>query len=331
LGEDPQVRRAVVLLLACVFAASGCGDRQPEDMPFMKKPFPRLEFRYQGRTLAEWRDLAPDAPAEERAAAAWAIAELEKDPAASLPLLLELLTDPDPSVRLAAVVATGRLAPDSPQAARLVVRQLEAPQEPLRRHARRTLGQLGAVSIEPLGEALGHESPRVVWGALASLAGVGEAPAALIERVAKLERETPDASLRRQALLTLPRLGPAGVRHAVEAWRSDDVARRAEAGAGLARGGPGVALPVSALLSDGDEVLAARAAGVLADLGPDARPALEALLGALERAGPVRFNAAEALIAIGAPAVPHLEERAKSKDEGLASVARYALERLRGE
>lgn len=319
-----------LLALSCCLLVAGCGADEPE-LPFMKKGVPELEFRYQGRSLADWRTLPAEAPAEERAAAAWAIAALEKEPAASLPVLLELLADPDPSVRLAAVVATGRLAPPSEEAARLVVAQLEAPQEALRRHARRALAQLGRVAQGPLYDALAHENPRVVWGALASLAAVGEAGSAVVERVARIARETPVPTVRRQALLALPRLGPAGVRHAIEALRAPDLARRAEAAAALAEAGAVVALPVAGLLEDDDEELAARAAGILADLGPGAGAAQDALFRALERAGPVRFNAAEALIGIGTPAVARLEALRGSPDEGIAAIASYALERIRGD
>lgn len=311
-----------VLLLAC------CGEPEPQ-MPTSTKTVPTVAERYQRRTLVTWRSLAGELPAEERAAQLWALSVLEQDPMASLDILLARLDDADPSVRLAAIVATGRLAPASPRAAEKLVALFEAPEEPLRRHARLAVGNLAGAAVEPLRQALASNNVRVRWAAVSAFRDVGPAGAAAADDLVRLSREDESASIRRQARFSLARLGRAGIEACVALMREADTTGRAELATALSVAGAAVVEPMAALLTDADEDLAARAAGVLADQGADALPALDALLEALRRPGPVRFNAAEALLRIGRPAFVRLTELAKSDDEGLAGIARYVLDQGR--
>lgn len=320
-------RRLGALALGATLAASGCGD-PPGQGPSFNKTVPEIEALFQGRALETWRALDAHLPAEVRAQTAYALAELEKDPAEGTPLLLRLLEDPEPSVQLAAIVAAGRMGLESMEVAQRLVLALESPYEALRRHARKSLAQGGAGTLPALEGALAHPHPQVRWAAAAALSGLGKTGAPLAALLARLVLEDPESLVRRQALLSVARLGPAGVQTCIGHLRSDDLARRQEAAAALVGAGADAVAPLATLLADPDAELAAVAAGVLVDLGEVAAPALDALLGALSRPGPVRFNSADALVAVGAPAVPGLEALAESPDEAIAAVARYTLERI---
>ncbi len=325
-------RRYALLLGALAFA--GCGDDKPA-VPTFNKTVPSVEQRYHGRTLADWKSYDPEAPDELRTATAYALAALEKEPAESVPLLIELMEDKAPTVRLAAVIATGRLRPSSERLARMLVAYLPSKDEPLRRHARLAVGKLGASAVKPLTEALASDEVRVRWGAAAALATVGTAGAAAVPHLKTIAVEDENATVRRQALLTLPRLGPTGVDAGIAFLRSEEFSRREEAAAGLAGAGADAVEALHKLIQSPFEQggeLAALAAGILADIGPAARPAMGSLLQMLHEKGPSRFNAAEALIAIGEPAVAHLETMASgdNPDDDIAQIAKYALEKIRG-
>jgi len=322
------MRAAGILLAGVACLACGCGAESPVP-PVPNKTVPEIPFEYEGRSLSAWKSLPADAPAEERAAAAWAMAALEEDPAQSVTVLLELLRAPEPSVRLAAAVAAGRLGLPSEEAARILVGWFDAPEEPLRRHARVAVGGMGAVALEPLGAVLGHETMRVRWAALVALRQLGAIAAELTDPIRSLAQSDPEPAVRRQALFTLARLGPTGIEVTLTFLRSPETHVRTEASAALVQAGDLVVKPLSLLLSDPDEELAALAGGILADLGPRAVMVMPALLRALSREGPVRFNAAEALIAIGPQAVSRLEPLAESPDEGVAAIARYALDEIK--
>ena len=323
----PRPTLRTTLLLAALVCVPGCGPEGPT-LPPTDKRVPTIELLYEGRTLVAWKAVPADAPAGERAAAAWALAALEMQPAESVGALLRLLRDEDPSVRLAAVVAAGRLALPSSEAAEVLVSYFGAPEEALRRHARQAAAQLGVHAVKPLTQALGHESKRVRWAALTALRRVGADAASSLGAVARLARTEQDPAVRRAALFALPRLGSDGVEAALFFLRSSELAVRHEAAASLAEAGAAVVGPVAGWLKDEDEEVAAMAAGVLADLGKDAESALPQLVDALSRAGPVSANAAEALIGIGLPAVPALQELAASESESLSAIAAYCLEQI---
>jgi len=312
-------------VLAC--AVVGCGGESGPPVP--NKTVPEIPLEYEGRPLSWWRSVGPDAPEAERAAAAFGIAALEQEPDQSGTALIELLNDSSPSVRLAATVAVGRLALPWPRAAERIVSFFDAREEPLRRHAREAAGTLGPVAVPALQEALSHAKRRVRWAALLVLGKIGLEASPLRARVADLAREDPDAAVRRQALFALARFGPEGVTDVLSFLGDERTSVREEAAAAVLQAGEAAVQPVAGLLTDPDEERAALAAGILADLGPAAAPAMPALLQALERPGPLRFNAAEALISLGDLSVPHLEERARSDDEGMAAIARYALDEIR--
>ena len=331
---------AGVLCGACL---AGCGDDGPV-MPDTSKTVPVVPQRYQRRTLDEWTSLPRDAAPEEKVAQAFALAALEtKEPIRAAPILLRLLADDDASVRLAAVIASGRLAPPSPRIAGILTGYLDDEDEPLRRHARKAVGALGEAAVQPLGEAAGlipgtgeGASVRLRWAVLTALARVGapaERLADAVQAIATDEQE--DATLRRQAALTLAQLGATGAT-ACAGWLTSDAsaAMRDQAAAALGHAGADAARVLLPVLAGEDEVGAAVAAGVLEEIalrgsmGDATADAARALASALDREGPVRFNAMDALVAIGAPARAAIEARQAAADAGLQEVLEHLLESM---
>ena len=308
---------------------AGCGN-EPE-MPDTSKTVPVLPELYERRDLDHWVGLPTDASAEEKTAQAFALASLEKEPIRAAPILLRLLQDDDPSVRLAAVIAAGRLAPPSERLATVLTGFLASDDEPLRRHAREAVGALGEAAVDALGEALGDERLRVRWGALSALARVGAPAEHLVDAVAQRARESGDETERRQARLTLARLGVRGAAACAQWLASDSAAERDEAARALAFSGPHGVGPLLAMVEEADEVPAALAAGVIQEIaargamGDTVPRAVTVLIAALEREGPVRFNAADALLAIGAPARAALEARKATADEDLQQILEMLL------
>jgi HEAT repeat protein len=320
--------RTLGVLAALAAALGGCGGEPSPQPAGQAKVFPVLPQRYQRRDLEAWKRLGADAPAGERAAQAFALSELERRPADSADLLLRLLGDPDPSVRLAAIVAAGRLAPPVAAVAERLGALLASDREPLRRHAREALGRLGATALPVLRTALGDERVRVRWGALVALGRVGDVGEPLAKPVEALARQDANATVRRQARYALAQLGARGAEAACRFLHSADLAERSEAAAALAHAGPDALAPLVALLQDEDVVAAALAAGVLADHGPAAAPTVPALVRALGREGAVRFNAADALVAVGEAARAPVRALLARDDPALVDVARFVLDGL---
>lgn len=338
-------RRTTAALLWAGLALGGCGDEPA--MPDTSKTVPVVPQQYQRRTLDDWVGLPTDAPPEQKVSQAFALAALEtEDPIRAAPILLRLLSDQAPSVRLAAVVAAGRLAPPSARLAEVLVGFLDDADEPLRRHARAAVGALGAVAVEPLGKAAGihgltlvgaaleERSERLRWAALTGLARIGAPAEGLAIGVATIATTYGlDTSVGRQAMLTLARLGPRGASLSARfldgttetRWRDAAAAALAHAGADGVR----ALLPVVAA---DDEVGAAVAAGVIQEIalrdamGETTAEAVRALVSALEREGPVRHNAMDALIAIGRPARDAVEARKASADADLQTILELILE-----
>ena len=325
------MKRATPYVLLLGLTCAGCGDDEPA-MPDTSKTVPAVPERYQRKGLDHWVGLPTDAPADDKVAQAFALASLEKDPIRAAPILLRLLNDDAVSVQVAAVIAAGRLAPPSEHLAKVLAGFLASEDEPLRRHARRALGQFGEHAVTPLGAALADEALRVRWGALSALASIGAPAERLADAVAERARESDDATERRQARLTLARLGPAGAEACAAFIASGDTALRDEAAAAMAHSGSAGVLPLLRLVTADDEVTAAVAAGVIQEIalrgamGETTPAAVAGLVKALDREGPVRFNAMDALMAIGEPARAPVQARMKSADPELQQMLKLVLE-----
>lgn len=317
-----------VLVLGLGVALCGCGEDAPPSGPSFNKIVPEVEERFHGKALSTWRDYESRAPVARRALTGYALAALEKEAIESAPLLLELVRDAHPSVQLGGVIGAGRLAPPSTELAEAIADLLESPEEPLRRHARKALARLGKAALEPLLRRLSSEKVGVRWGAAVSLAGLGDAGHPAIQKLADMATGDSHRAVREQALLTLGRLGPDGVARVIPWLEKDQYFERSRAERALAGAKEDAVDPLRALLKHERPEVAAVAAGVLADLGPIAAPAIPDLIEALTHTGPLRLNAAEALVAIGKQALPYLEEPAGSKKRDLALVSQRVIQEI---
>jgi HEAT repeat protein len=314
--------------LPFLLCLGGCGDGapdtpKPETAP--SRPSPTLARTWRGLGLAEWLTRAGSPAASERADAAWAIGEIGSTNSEALAHLARLAGDDDPSVRHAALVAVGRSGRAAgPGVGEAVVGGLAASEAGLRSAARTAAAALGEILLPAVDRALGDADRRTRWAGLTALTAMGEIGRPALPKVFALWRNDPEASVRRAALFALPRMDAEGASAVAADLRVDDFVRRQEAAAALAEAGAPAVRSVVAVLADPDEVTAAVAAGVLADLGPVAAEAVEPLIEALRRPGPVRVNAHAALVAIGAPALPALRALAEGPDAEVTAIARDA-------
>lgn len=321
-------RQARWLLAGCVLGtAGGCGQGEaPAPAPLTKK-VPQLAHVYQGRTLPEWREHVESALVPERIAAAYAMAQLEREPAQSVDALLRLMADEDAGVRLAALEAVGRLAPTGEGLAERVVDAFEDEHEALRARARFAAERLGAAGLPALGRALKDPRAIVRWNALVVLDGLQEAGAPLREAVVQvLEDPQAHVNVHRQAVFTVARLGPQGVARVLEYSRQSE--EQAALGVdALARIGPDALRQLATGLAGPDDV-AATVLRVLARRGTEAAFALEPLLALVREGSPLAREAVDVLIAIGPPSLPGLRLLAEHELGSVRAAARRALEAL---
>ncbi|MBM4068523.1 MAG: HEAT repeat domain-containing protein [Planctomycetes bacterium] len=213
-------------------------------------------------------------------------------------------------------------------AAVAVVGTLATKNEDVRLQAAMTAGKIGAAAVKPLSKAL--ESKDVdqrfyaVWG-LAFVGPPAKSAAKLV--IAALKDESP--GVRRKAAYALGRIDPDPgevVGTLVGILADDNVDVRQAAGAALARlGKPAVADLILAI--DTKNVAARhRAIQTLGQIGGDARAAIPELKQLLRDDNATAQIAAQALSAIGAPALPALQTAAGDDDEKVRAVALRGLQ-----
>lgn len=279
------MRRAWLVPLGWLLAApllAGCGEGVPEapPLPTGKVP-PSLPRQVRGLSTDAWLSAAASGDATVRAEALLALGELLGEDAALAPWLARGLLDPDAGVRHAAVLVAGRRPFRLEVAAeQALVRALAAAERGTARAAAVAVEARGALSASALAEGLAAGDERLALACAASLAALG--PVAEPAAPALVAAARSDSLARRLASVrALERMGAAAV------------APIAEALPGLA---PEAGLPLL-------EVLRLQGAGALR-----AWPALRALLA---HADPdMARAAAEAVVALGPPALPLLEQAA---------------------
>jgi|GEM_PF-6696698 len=286
-------RRSLALLL---LALGGCGPEEnvSPPLPLGKLP-PTLTRRVHGRTLEEWLAHAQAPEAALRAEAPWALVELSSDPAVLLPLLEDLVSDPSPDVRYAALVALGRIQ-----------------------------AEIGALLDAALLEALTSPERGLAVAAAAALLERGERSAPALARAVT----GGSVEQAREATRLLGEMGPLALAAApalAHALDSAPIAVRLNAARALET------LGAAALPALGEALSAARGEGavVLLELiraqGRGALVVLGSLLDTLDspEPGTVRL-AEEALVAIGSPALERLEALAGSQGGPASAAARVA-------
>lgn len=157
--------------------------------------------------LAKMLDPQVEDQANNRASIVRLLGKLRSDGSAALaPLVKSAASDPEATVRAAALVAISQIAP--PEQAVPAYRQALADGSPaVRLVAVVRLRQLGAAAADArseLGKALSDSDPRVAEAAAEALLNIGApAVATLVEQLA-----SPQATTRKLALAALAKLGP---------------------------------------------------------------------------------------------------------------------------
>jgi HEAT repeat protein len=134
----------IVLLMTCEIM--GCGRSVPSQKSDTVATPPKIDIRYDGKDLAEWRReflkfgaFSSEIPGPDLS--------LRRHPSASaIPLLLELAKDQEPFVRSVALVCLGDLHEDAQPAIPQIASALSDPDPGVRLSAARTLGEIGPPS-----------------------------------------------------------------------------------------------------------------------------------------------------------------------------------------
>jgi len=237
-------------------------------------------------------------------AAARALKGIGPDARPAVPALIEVLNDPDESLRSEGAVALGSIGPNAGAAVPALVRAIkDCPVETLADQAALALGQIGSEAVRALIEALHDHDGDVRRHAATALGGVGTKAAAAI----------PDL---------LPTLSD-----------SDEEIRTAAAEAlGQIGIGPGAAAAVPGLLGaikDSDRDVRRIAALALGKIGPSSDRVIPALIFAMRDAdNGVKHAGSSALEMIGMPALPALRALLRDDDRKLQDAAALALRRI---
>lgn len=129
-----------------------------------------------------------------------------RSPEDLLPILLELLDDPDPDVRRTATMAVGKIGHPGPAGA--LVQGLKDPDPLVREYSASSLGSLGEVVRDQAGLAVADllldSSDAAKQAAARALGEIGTAPKALDSVIEALG--DPDVRTRRAAVLALGRI-----------------------------------------------------------------------------------------------------------------------------
>jgi HEAT repeat protein len=256
-------------------------------------------FERRGAAARATRDVRRRDPVR-RARAAEVLGNLSRRDA--VPLLVRLLGDGDPDVRIVAARALGTVG--DPAAAPHLLASLAARRTVPSHQVAQAVARLGVVAQPAVVDALGHpdESVRAVAAEVLGLIGAAGATS----RVEAVLRDDPSLEVRVRAARTLGRLG---TRTALDPLRgalspTQPPALRAEAARALGELGTPVSTgALGALLGDPQYQVAHHAARSLLRLGP---PGREALSAALAGTGTAAAHAREAL------AVAELDERRRT-------------------
>jgi HEAT repeat protein len=254
-------------------------------------------FERRGAAARATRDVHRRDPVR-RARAADVLGNLSRREA--VPLLVELLGDSDPDVRIVAARALGTVG-DAAAAPHLLA-CLAARRTVPSHQVAQALARLGVVAQPAAADALGHpdESVRAVAAEVLGMVGAAGATS----RVEAVLRDDPSLEVRVRAARTLGRLGTRTALDPLRAAlsRTEPPALRAEAARALGELGTAVSTgALAALLGDPQYPVAHQAARALLRLGPPGREALASACATGD--GTAAAHAREAL------AVAELDER----------------------
>lgn len=247
-----------------------------------------------------------------------AAAALVASGAAAIPFLTKALEDADAVVRAEAVDALRHMVPRPRIATAALSRALKDPNEQVRSKAALALGRLGPATprvVPALIEALRDSEParRSATRALGNIGPSARDAASALAALLKEKKDGEAAPLALDAAEALGRMGPAARPASPalrEALRCDEPQLQLWAAwALLAIGEDACAVTPTliALLGGKEPTHRMEAARLLGWIGPEARPAIPALVRlTVTQNYPDGTQAIQALIRIGAPAIPEL-------------------------
>ena len=235
---------------------------------------PANEPTYAGRGLRAWTTLLVDPQTLRRCASARAIGAIGPDAAASIPELTRALGDKDSSVRMEAAVALGNIGPKAASSAPAMIATLRRASYFDGVFIGSALAKLGPEAVPLLIAGTRERTGTVRSESIQALRRIGPGASEAIGRLGEVAHDPKD---------------PDRVEAAFALW---SIERRPEAISLLA-----------IALGDPDEFVAGTAADHLGAIGPEAKPAVPALIRALDnKRFAVRGSAATALGKVGAGA-----------------------------
>lgn len=322
---------ASVAPLGLLLVTAACGG--PAVNPFEKKIL-EVPRRVGSEDLDDHLRRLQAAAAGERAAALWALSDLGTADPALRGELAKALADPSEELRFAALHALARrgLAPGATgrDLVEPVLQALESDAVGMRAAARDAVAALGSHAVDGLVQRLGAGAARARWNAAAALERLGaEAVAAEGALAAAWARET-DAAVQERLAGALAKVGPEGAATLLDAVAGSDSGRSTLAVVAL-RSAPAPALAgaARARLREGAAAGLRDAVAQLAAQRRDVAELLVAeLVGLLADEGPAALDAEDALLAVGEPARAALEGLARQEGAPGAEAARDLLERL---
>ena len=226
----------------------------------------------------------------------------------AIPPLMDALKSDDNGLRAGAAKALAGMGGDASPAISALIANLNADDE-VRGETAEALGAIGEGAVKPLADALKSADARARAGAAMALALVGPAAKESAPAFPELLKTESDPAVRAALLSALPKIGldpRAAVPLLIGGIKDDDERVRHAAINALVpmRAGRELSLAaLTALLKDENAANRQRAARALGRMGPDASPAVPALIEAA-RTSPADASLANALAEIGPASLP---------------------------
>ena len=230
---------------------------------------------------------------------------------AAIPALTDALKGEDLGARIGAALALGGMGEAARDSVPSLMENLGHSDAELRRTSAEALAQIGSAALPSLSDALDTADPKVRESVLIGVAGMGRAAGTLSHRLFEQLSKEQDPAVRAALYPALHKIGaePARLVPALlEALNAENeqVRRAATSTLLVMRSSHALALPpLKALVKEGDQKIAERAAVLLGRIGATAKDALPELLARASQPG-VAPSYGEAVRQIGSAAVPQL-------------------------
>jgi HEAT repeat protein len=318
-----------LLCVLCVLLVSPryeAGDLRNKPVSFVAEP------TYAGRGLRGWTARLDDPNPFQRAAAARALGAIGPDARASVPDLIRTLGDDDSSVRTEAAMALGRIGPAAAAAAPEMLATLRQASYFDSGMIGPSLAGLGPAAVPLLLEATRDRAGNARSESIRALRLIGPGARAALGRLEELARDPKDPD-RVEAAFGLWSVAhsPEAISLLADALADQNEYARTAAAVYLGSVGPEAKPAVPALirvLSDRRFTVRGGSATALGKIGAEAKDAIPAILHAPGPAGPGATTFAIPAAAIGPAAVPALIEGLGDPDDGPRWTAAEALGRI---